>query len=57
MPRYDALLLEKEELETTFEAFRQEVMLSREGKTNKEVHTLRKVIKNLEVRASLKELF
>ena len=47
--RYDALLQEKEELEEGFEAFRQEVVLTRQGNASKELRILKKVIKNLEV--------
>ena len=46
---YDALLQEKEDLEEAFEAFRQEVTLTRQGNASKELRILKKVIKNLEV--------
>ena len=49
LPRYDALLQEKEEVEEAFESFKQEVMLTREGNASKEIRVLKKVIKNLEV--------
>lgn len=45
---YDALLREKENLEEAFEAFRQEVMITRQGNASKELRILKKVIKNLE---------
>ena len=51
--RYDALLHEKEELEEAFESFRQEIMLTRDGTAAKETRLLKKVIRNLEVHASL----
>lgn len=35
-------------MEEAFEAFRQEVMLTREGSASKEIRVLKKVIKNLE---------
>ena len=47
--RYDALLQEKEELEETFESFKQGMMLTQEGAASKEIRILKKVIRNLEV--------
>ena len=51
---YDALLREKENLEEAFEAFRQEVMITRQGNASKELRILKKVIKNLEVCVAMK---
>ena len=47
--RNEALLQEKEELEELFEAFKSEVMLSRDGAAAKQIKILKQAIRNLEV--------
>lgn len=43
------MLQEKEELEELFEAFKSEVMLSRDGAAAKQIKILKQAIRNLEV--------
>ena len=47
--RNEALLQEKEELAELFEAFKSEVMLSRDGAAAKQIKILKQAIRNLEV--------
>ena len=52
MRRYDILLQEKEEIEELFEAFKSDVMTSRNGTAAKQIKILKQAVRNLDVRMS-----
>ena len=47
--RYEALARERDELEEALEAIKQDMVLTRDGGSSKEMRFMKKVIKNLEV--------